>query len=289
MNILVLGGTRYFGIHLVKELLKMGHQVTIATRGITQDIFGEEVKRIVVDRYDTSQMKNAFQGKAFDVVYDNLAYSSNDVKTALEAICCKRYILTSSGAVYPPKMNTVEEDFVALNHSLKWGDRKDFSYDEGKRQAESAIAQIYREQKSTIVRFPVVLGNDDYTGRLYYYVEHIVQQKPMDIDNLDAFFSFISSGDAGAFLAFLADKNINGPINACSVESITLREILTYIEEKTGKKARITSCDDKAPFNGMKSHFLSARKAIQKGFTFAPLPEWLYPLLDGYVFQGKEN
>lgn len=287
MNILVLGGTRYFGVHLVKELLKMGHHVTIATRGITSDCFGEMVERIFVDRYDINQMKSTFQDKEFDVVYDNLAYSSNDVKTALETICCKRYILTSSGAVYPHQMNTTEDAFVALNHNLKWGNRKDFSYDEGKRQAESVVAQIYKDQKTTAVRFPVVLGADDYSRRLYYYVEHIAQQKPMDIDNASASFSFISSTEAGAFLAFLSDKNINEPINAGSAEPVTLREILTYIEEKTGKKAILKSCDDKAPFNGMQSHSLSVEKAVQNGFTFTALSDWLYPLLDEYISQCK--
>ena len=32
MNILVLGGTGFFGKHLVWELLHRGHEVTIATR-----------------------------------------------------------------------------------------------------------------------------------------------------------------------------------------------------------------------------------------------------------------
>lgn len=33
MNILVIGGTRYFGIHMVNKLLEQGHDITIATRG----------------------------------------------------------------------------------------------------------------------------------------------------------------------------------------------------------------------------------------------------------------
>lgn len=41
MNILMLGGTRFFGIHTVKALLSKGHAVTIATRGITKDEFGD--------------------------------------------------------------------------------------------------------------------------------------------------------------------------------------------------------------------------------------------------------
>lgn len=33
MEILVIGGTRYFGIHMVNKLLEQGYKVTIATRG----------------------------------------------------------------------------------------------------------------------------------------------------------------------------------------------------------------------------------------------------------------
>lgn len=45
MNILILGGTRFFGIHTVNELLKNGHDVTIATRGRAADKFSGSVKR----------------------------------------------------------------------------------------------------------------------------------------------------------------------------------------------------------------------------------------------------
>lgn len=43
MNILVIGGTRFFGIHMVNELLTAGHDVTIATRGKVSDSFGDKV------------------------------------------------------------------------------------------------------------------------------------------------------------------------------------------------------------------------------------------------------
>ena len=45
-KVLVLGGTRFFGKHLVEVLLQAGHDVTIATRGVTEDSFGSAVKRI---------------------------------------------------------------------------------------------------------------------------------------------------------------------------------------------------------------------------------------------------
>ena len=43
MNILVIGGTRFFSIHMVNELLTAGHDVTIATRGKASDSFGDKV------------------------------------------------------------------------------------------------------------------------------------------------------------------------------------------------------------------------------------------------------
>ena len=46
MKVLVLGGTRFFGIHLVDELLKSNCDVTIATRGLTSDSFGNKVKEV---------------------------------------------------------------------------------------------------------------------------------------------------------------------------------------------------------------------------------------------------
>lgn len=50
MKILVIGGSRYFGIHMVNKLLEQGHEVTIATRGKTPDSYGDKVERITIQR-----------------------------------------------------------------------------------------------------------------------------------------------------------------------------------------------------------------------------------------------
>lgn len=47
MKVLVLGGTRFFGIHMVKDLINKGYDITIATRGKTMDEFGDAVSRII--------------------------------------------------------------------------------------------------------------------------------------------------------------------------------------------------------------------------------------------------
>lgn len=163
MKILVMGGTRFFGIHMVNELLENGHDVTIATRGKTSDGFGDKVERMIVERTDGQNLKNALHGKHYDVVIDKIAYCSNDIKAIMEAVECGKYIHMSSTSVYEPAhINTMESDFHGTSKKLVWCNRKDFPYEEIKRQAECALWQEYSERNWLAVRYPFVLGKDDY-------------------------------------------------------------------------------------------------------------------------------
>ena len=284
MKVLVLGGTRFFGIHMVNELLKNGHDVTIATRGKAEDPFGDSVKRIVVERTDPESMKNALKDKHFDVVIDKLAYASNDVKYAMESLGCDRYIQMSTTAVYDPKtLNTVEDDFDGKNRQFTWCNRGDFPYDEIKRQAEEALWQVYSDKKWLAVRYPVVMGKDDYTGRLKFYVDHVKNSVPMNIDNIDYQMSYIRSDEAGKFLAYLVDKDVEGAINGSSSGTISLREIINYVEEKTGAKAVLESTGDNAPYNGDPEFSINTDKAKSLGFEFTDIHEWIYELIDYYI------
>lgn len=284
MNILVLGGTRFFGIPMVNELLKCGHQVTIATRGLTLDEYGENVKRIVLDHTDRQSVKCALKGRHYDVVIDKIAYCSNDVRRVLDALDCERYILMSSTAVYAPKhMDIRESEFDPTVKALAWGERSEFSYDEGKRQAERALWQEYFDRKWLAVRYPFVIGKNDYTKRLLFYVEHVIKSIPMKVDKLDAQMGYIRSDEAGEFLAFLVNQNVTGAINGSSEGVISLREIISYVERKTGAKAIISPAGDPAPYNGEPSYSINTDRAKELGFRFSALQEWIYKLLDYYI------
>ena len=186
MKILVIGGTRFFGIHMIKQLLDDGHEVTIATRGIAQDDFGNSVKRILLERTDIDSMRNALKGTHFDVAIDKIAYCSNDIKSAMETVNCDKYIHMSSTAIYQPKhIDTKEEDFDGMAGELVWCSRKDFSYEEIKRQAERALWQKYNDKSWVAVRYPFVIGRDDYTERLLFYVQHVMKSISMNIDNFN--------------------------------------------------------------------------------------------------------
>lgn len=64
MNVLVIGGNRFFGRHLVDLLLKEGIGVTLLNRGNLDDRFGEQIRRLKSDRQDPSALKEAIQGQA---------------------------------------------------------------------------------------------------------------------------------------------------------------------------------------------------------------------------------
>lgn len=286
MNILVLGGTRFFGIYMVNELLEKGHEVTVATRGNIKDEWGDRVKRIILERTDAESMRRALSGLHFDVVIDKLAYCSNDIKCALDVLNCDKYIHMSSTAVYEPKhMDTKEEEFNGADKELVWCDRMDFAYDEVKRQAECALCQIYDKQSWVAVRYPFVIGPDDYTKRLLFYVEHTMKSIPMHIDNLDAQMGYIRSDEAGKFMAFLVDKDVSGAINGCSYGTISLQEIIEYVERKTGTKAVINENGDPAPYNGEPEYSINTERAQALGFQFTELKNWIFDLLDDYISQ----
>ena len=48
MNILVLGGTRFMGKHLVSALLRKGHKITIATRGMAENVCEKTGKALLL-------------------------------------------------------------------------------------------------------------------------------------------------------------------------------------------------------------------------------------------------
>ena len=284
MNILVIGGTRFFGIHMVEELLKMGHDITIATRGQASDSFGDRVKRIVIERTNEDSIRNAFKEKHYDVVIDKIAYCSNDIKYAMENISCDKYIYMSSTSVYAPKhMNTLETDFDGYSNDFVWCDRMAFPYEGIKRQAEYALWQKYSDRKWIAVRYPFAIGKDDYTKRLLFYVEHTMKSIPMNIDNLDYQMGYIRSDEAGKFIAFLVDKDVNGALNGSSEGTISIKEIIHYVEKKTGTKAIIDKEGDEAPYNGEPEYSINTEKANALGFRFSRLNDWIYELLDYYI------
>lgn len=289
MRILVIGGTRYFGVPMIDKFLTNGHQVAVLTRGRTPDKWGSKVSHIIADRLDSDALATALKDCSFDIVIDKIAYASNDILRLPDTLKCDKYILMSSTAVYNPlKPDTRESDFDPKQGVLIPCSRGDYPYDEIKRQAERAAVQKYSHIKSVLVRYPFVIGPHDYTQRLKFYVEHQLRGIPMNIDNLEAQMSFIWEEDAGYFLAHLCETDFEGPINGASNGTVSIRDVLDMTEELTGKKPILDMNGEAAPYNGTPANSVNTESAGKTGFEFSDIVPKVRELVRMYV-EETEN
>lgn len=282
-RVLVLGGTKFFGKHLVQQLLEAGEEVTIATRGQQADPFGDCVQRIKIDRENLESLQMAAAAADWDVVYDNICYSPNEAADACKAFAgrTKRYIFVSTQAVYEQSEQLHPEgDFNPYKYPLQMGSRRDFPYGEAKRLAEA----VYFQEATfpvVAVRFPIVMGTDDYTQRLVFHIDRIREGQPIGLPSLEASMSAITSAEAGSFLCWLRNQSLTGPMNACSLGVISIANIIAEIEHALGKQAIIESeitTTNASPYGIQRSWMMDQSKAAEAGFHLERLSDW-YPAL----------
>lgn len=287
---LVLGGTRFFGKHLVYALLEQGIDVTIATRGKTADLFGNQVKRLVFDRRSEASIKDVLTKETYDIVFDNIAYSAQDIVHLLRHVTPTRYVVTTSMSVYPTlHPDLVESDFQPQDYDVRLAESDQLPYGEGKQTVETILTKEYPEVSSVFVRFPYVIGPEDYTQRFAFYLKNLVQQEPMAIDNLSQQMAFVDAEEAGRFLAFLGTSDYVGPINGASKGTCALEEVLAYGTAKTGKTPVFAADGAKGPYNGTPAYSIDTTQADTIGFVFSNLEDWLYQLCDWEINRAIEE
>lgn len=286
-SILVLGGTKFFGIPMVEKLLLDGHQVTIATRGKTTDFFGDRIHRIKMDLIDYKDVREKLGGLEYDVVIDKIGYASNEMRAIMDAVSCEQFIHMSSSMVYDLKhMDIHEKEFNGEEGKVVWNDRMEQPYSVNKRRAEQVLFQYQgkaRQEHRVAVRYPFVVGPKDYTGRLFFYADHVLNGRSMYIDNMDAKICYIDEISAGLFLAHLVGKNIDGAFNGCCVGTVSFSEMFQWIKAKTGKEPVLDPEGKAAPFNGVVSNSLNTEKAGKIGFYFPKAKDYIKNLLESYL------
>ncbi|MEH7072970.1 NAD-dependent epimerase/dehydratase family protein [Neobacillus drentensis] len=286
-SVLILGGTQFVGKRLVQLFLNEGIEVTIATRGLTSDSFGNQVARLKVSREDSASLVQAFHNKSWDVVYDQTCYSSQEAQDTLQALEGKiqKYVFTSSQAVYDFGTNHKEENFNPLEYSPILKSRGEYigyvGYQEAKRAAEAILFQN-AQIPVVAVRFPIIVGKDDYTNRLKFHVDHVKNEKAMYIENPDFRYSFIDSEEAAKFLFSIAKSDYQGAINPGSSDDSSLKELVTFIEDQTETKAKLDVNGDPSPYNLPGSWSVDTSLANSLGYNFTSLKTLLEQLINYY-------
>ncbi len=298
-NILVIGGTRYFGKLLVQRLLNAGHHVTIATRGQASDPFGSRVTRIRVDRRNESAMLAAFAAcETYDIVYDQVCHSPLDAAIAVRVFAgkCKRYIVASTIDVYRALLGHqdspfAEDDLAVLAQPIDtqypWHDPKLASQSQvmGKLQAE---AYLYRDGTLPLVTVRighVLAGPEDFTGRLAHYVDLVRQYAPLRYANAAAASSFLSPQVITDFLVWTGGQQFTGPVNAAcdggmSAFDLYLRVgMLLDAEVRALPVTQAAAPGELSPFDYPAPFMMDTSRATALGYRFGHSDEWLDHLI----------
>src|SRR6478609_1008659 len=112
MRLLVIGGTKFVGRHLVDAALADGHAVTLLHRGVTgADLFPDAEHRLA-DRNDAAALTDALADGSWDATIDVSAYRPGQVAALADALNGRggRYVFVSSVSVYDPEAAGFAED-----------------------------------------------------------------------------------------------------------------------------------------------------------------------------------
>lgn len=298
-NILVIGGTRYFGKLLVQRLLAAGHQVTIATRGHAPDPFGERIRRIRVDRRNERAMLSAFRDiESYDIVYDQMCYSPLDAAIAVRVFAgrVKRYIVASTIEVYRDLLGKQDAPFAEndlnvlaqpIDTQYPWHDPRlaTQSYVMGKVQAE---AYLYRDGSLPLVTVRighVLAGSEDFTGRLAYYVDLARQYGALRYANAAAASSFMSAQIISDFLVWAGAQEFTGPINAACDGGLSAFDIYQRVGLVLDAPVRAMPVSQPAapgelsPFDYPAPFMMDMSRAKSLGYKFGDSDDWIDDLI----------
>ncbi|MEU4267145.1 NAD-dependent epimerase/dehydratase family protein [Streptomyces sp. NPDC026092] len=286
MDILIIGGNRYFGKRLTARLLNSGHSVSMLNRGSSGAVEG--ASHIVADRNDEGALERALGARTFDVVVDQVCYTPRQAALARRVFGSRtrRYVMTSTVEVYeyedstaPVREEAVDPRTVTVDPDLPWEDPEflDAHYGEGKRQAEAVFA-AEPAFPYTAVRVAHVLGGaDDFTGRVGHYADRIRAGEPIAVPPVNQPATYVYVEEIAEFLAWVVEQDFTGAVNAHSHGPLTTAEICAEIERQVGGRTvfREIEVGEVSPFSFARSYGMDNSRATALGFSFRNSAEWL--------------
>lgn len=168
MHLLILGGTRFVGRHIVLAALARGHHVTTFTRGRTPDELPPEVERLHGDR---TQDLSALLGRQWDACVDVSGYLPRVVRASAEALrdAVGRYLFISTVSVYEASgVGSLTEESALIELADPESEDIQAHYGGLKVLCERAVEAVYGA-RATILRPHIVAGPFDPTGRYSYW------------------------------------------------------------------------------------------------------------------------
>jgi 2'-hydroxyisoflavone reductase len=266
VRILVIGGTRFLGRHLVEEALGRNHDVTLFNRGKSNPDLFPQLETILGDRErDLKKLQQASQG--WDTVVDVAGYLPRLVRLSAEALkeTVGRYAYISSISVYSNfgKVGINESDPVGTIEDEATEEITEETYGPLKALCEGVVQEVYGE-RAQIIRPGLIVGPHDPTDRFTYWPvrmsrggDVLAPQRP------EAPIQIIDVRDLSAFILKLIEENVSGIYNATGPDyELSLGKLLDVSKQLTGSNANI--------------HWASVNFLNQHGVqAWSDMPTWI--------------
>jgi nucleoside-diphosphate-sugar epimerase len=177
VRVLVVGGTEFISLHLVRALQRDGHRVAVLNRGRQPERLPAGVERLAADRKDPAALRAALGGQRFDGLVD-VTYApttGEDVVAMLDAPGAVGHaIFVSTARVYDHALPVPYHEDTP--RSLYWGE-----YAKHKIAGEDVLFARHRERglPVTIVRPTHVYGPLNTRNNETFFFDRIARGRPV--------------------------------------------------------------------------------------------------------------
>lgn len=283
LKILILGGTRFIGLHMTALALERGHTLTYFNRDKTKTDRYREIERIKGDR---NGQIDGLKDREWDVVIDNSGYVPRHVRLSAELLApkVKQYVFVSSISVYPNFSEPRDESSPVGKLADETVEKVDGeTYGPLKALCEQAVLAAM-PGRATIIRPGLIVGPDDNTDRFTYWParaarggEFVAPGAPHDP------FQVIDARDLAAFTLNAVENNITGTYNLVSNVNEFKFGALTDACVAAAKKQTRPAIPPRATF--VSAEFLEAQQVA----PWSEMPAWLPATGDEAAFAGTSN
>jgi 2'-hydroxyisoflavone reductase len=220
MRLLVLGGTKNLGRHVVEAALADGHQVTLFNRGLTNPGLFPSVEKLVGERSDPVALATG----EWDAVIDMSGFLVHDLRRSIELLRDRvgHYTFMSTIGVYASRTTPGMTEDAAVQPWPEGAPEDEFSmdtYETSKAKAEGLLSEAFGERMSA-VRSGFVVGpyNPDFGN----WGEALATGKALECAaRPEQPIQYLDARDLAGFLVRLSVDGQGGAFSAVS-ESMTM-------------------------------------------------------------------
>jgi 2'-hydroxyisoflavone reductase len=297
MDLLILGGTRFLGRHLVEAAFGDDHRVTLFNRGLSGPDLFPEVETI---RGDRDGDLSALRGRCWDAVIDTCGYVPSVVRASagLLADAVGHYTFVSSISVYPDDIGPGVDEGAPVEEldDPTVEEVTGETYGGLKALCERA-AEEEMPGRVLNVRPGLISGPHDPTDRFTYWPRRIAAGgEVLAPDRPECQVQFIDVRDLAAWMVKMSAEQQTGTYNATG-PSYELR-MGTFLEEceAVGGDAEIIWVSEEfleangvEPFTEMPLWVpreyagmmaVDGGRAIASGLTFRPVSQTIRDVLE---------